>query len=431
MTATKDQYSSRLAAIITMVGVAVGLGNVWRFPYMMGSYGGSAFLIMYLVFTLLLAFPALVTEMALGKNVPSGVIAAFESTYGQKVGKWIGRLLVFVVTITASYYAVVVANVMFTGFFSLFIGFTESSNSLYQELLGNGSLQYLLTVALIIGGYYTCARGLKKGIERISKIIMPLFILSILYMILHAWMQPGAIEQVGQFLKADFGAIGSDQIFAALGQAFFSLGLGGTFVVVYSSYISNAGDIPKLAFYTSLGDVGSSLLVSLFLVPSFLVLAIPMDAGPSLIFNTFPELFSQMPGGRFVGSLFLISLFLVAFLSLVASYQVPISSLESSRIPKRKLILILASIQLILTIPTAFKPEIIGIMDLIFGSGMQVLGSFMAVLGIWWGIKKGFYLDLLFRDPASTKATVTVFWLRWVVAGTLIAVLIGYIQSNV
>jgi len=295
----KNQYSSRFGAVLTMIGVAVGLGNVWRFPYMMGTYGGSAFLFIYLIFTILLAFPALLTEMSLGKKVGGGTIMAYISIFGNRYGKLLGHLLIGVVTIAGSYYAVVVANVFFSTVFSILKGFSSATSKNYNELLSNGYLQYLITSILIAAALIISHKGLKNGIERISKIFMPFFILAILYMIVHAWLLPGAMQSVQQFLSPDFSAIGSTEVFAALGQAFFSIGLGGTFVVVYAAYISKSKEIPRIALFTCIGDLGSSLLVSLFLVPSILVLDLQLDAGPSLIFNTLPELFAGIKSGCF------------------------------------------------------------------------------------------------------------------------------------
>ena len=427
----KSQYSSRLGAILTMIGVAVGLGNVWRFPYMMGAYGGSAFLLIYLIFTILLALPALLTEMSLGKSSGSGTVHAYTLLFGNTFGKILGYLLVGVVTIAGSYYAVVVANVFFSAGFSILIGFSPQTNDQYQVLLGNGLFQYGSTLLLIIAALLVSYKGLKQGIEKISKIIMPFFLLAIVYMIVHAWMLPGALDSVKQFFAPDFTVIGSTEVFAALGQAFFSVGLGGTFVVVYAAFIKKNSEIPRIAILTCLGDLGSSLLVSLFLVPSILVLGMKMNAGPSLIFNTLPELFAVLPAGRWIGSLFLVALSLVAFLSLVAAFHVPISSISGYKIPEKKLIIRFGILQALLAFPSAIYPQIIGVLDLVFGSGMQVFGSMLTVMGIWWSVKKAAFQKMLFKNPTSRFAGIFLFWLQWVVPGTLLIVLIGYIYSNI
>ncbi|MCB9280914.1 MAG: sodium-dependent transporter [Lewinellaceae bacterium] len=430
MNTTDNQYGSRLGAILTMIGVAVGLGNVWRFPYMMGAYGGSAFLLIYLLFTLALAFPALLTEMLAGRNSGSSTLTAYANLFGNRWGKAIGYLLILAVTVAGSYYVVVVANVFFSAGFSIIRGFSADHNPGYHALLADSALQYGVVVLTVVAALYVAHRGLKKGIERISRIIMPFFLLAVLYMIVYAWTLPGALAKVRQFLAPDFSAVGPREVFAALGQAFYSIGLGGTFVVVYASYIGESRDIPRIGVFTCLGDLGASLLVSLFLVPATLVMGMQMDAGPSLIFQTLPELFAVLPGGRLIGSLFLLSVSLVAFLSLIAAFQVPISSLAGHRISGKKLLTGFGLLQLLLSFPSTFYPQLIGLLDLVFGSGMQVLGSMLAVMGMWWGARRLFFRKMLFADPESGRAGLAVFWLRWIVPGTLLAVLIGYVYSS-
>ncbi|MFZ1806087.1 MAG: sodium-dependent transporter [Cyclobacteriaceae bacterium] len=434
MESNKPQYTSGLATILTMVGVAVGLGNVWRFPYMMGSYGGSAFLAIYLLFTILFAYPALMAEMALGRMSGKGTLDAFRNILGKNAGSLVGYLLLSVVTIAGSYYAVVVANVIFTTGYSVIQGFNQGSTDHFQGLLSNVSIQYGLSIIMIISSLYVIHKGLVKGIEWLSKIIMPFFVLSLLYMIFHALTLPGAIDKFATFLKPNLDALNSTEVFAALGQAFFSVGLGGTFVLVYAGFMKKEESIPKMAFFTGLGDVGASLLVSLFLVPSILVFGLDMASGPGLIFNTFPQLFGTMPGGRWIGSLFLIALSLVAFLSLIAAYQVPFVSVlnEKPHLSQKKILVIIGVIQATLAFPSAFHPDLIGVLDLIFGSGMQVLGSVLCILGLTWGVKKSTVLDGMFSSTTKNVTTsLLYFWIKWVIPMALVAVLLGYIYDSI
>jgi len=418
-----------------MIGIAVGLGNVWRFPYMMGSYGGSAFLAVYLVFTVLFAFPALMAEMALGRAVRGGVIVAFTKVAGPRLGRGIALLLLTTIIIAGSYYVVVIANLVFTTAYSLFIGFSPGHLDSFQSILADPWLQYGISLVLIISCFYVIHRGLRKGIERISTVVVPFFLMAILYLIVYTLNLPGTWEYLLVFLRPDFSAMTPTDVFAALGQSFFSVGLGGTFIVVYGSFINENRSIPRLAMTTVLGDVGASVLVSLFLVPTILVLGMDIDAGPGLIFNTLPEMFSVMPMGRVVGSLFLVALTAVAFLSLVAAYQVPATSFQQLRLPKVKngyVLIFLAVIQAILCLPSCLYPELIATLDLIFGSGMQVFGSALAVMGMAWGLGKQKLLGQIFgsQDPGM-PGKIVFGWLRWVVPLTLFAVLTGYIYSSI
>lgn len=419
-----------MAAILTMLGVAIGLGNVWRFPYMMGRYGGSAFLFVYILLTLVFAFPALIAEMSLGRISRQGTIGALKTGFGSRGGKIAGYFFTGVVTIAGSYYAVVVANVFFTAGFSLFPGFAAVNNKIYDAWLANPLLQYFLTLLLIVAAMLLIRQGLVAGIERISKRFMPFFFLALVYMIVHALTLPGAGEKFVQFLNPDFSQMGVRELFAALGQAFFSVGLGGTFIVTYSGYLTQEERIPHIALFTALGDAGASLLFSLFLIPSILVFGLDMTQGPRLIFHTFPELFAAMPGGRIVGPLFLFPLATVAFLSLVAAYQVPYTTLsnEWQSIRSSRWLLVIGVVQAVLAIPSAWSATLIGYLDLIFGSGMQVLGSAVAVVCLTWGLSRNTVMAEMFNaDQMGLRHRLVYTWMRWVIPLALTGGLASYI----
>lgn len=423
-----------MTSILTMLGVAIGLGNVWRFPYMMGRYGGSAFLAVYLIFTILFAFPALMAEMTLGRMSGKGTLDSLRLAFGKPTGSILGYMLLVVITIAGSYYAVVVANVLFTTGFSIIPGFSGATMNDYHALLSNGLLQYGITLLLIVTSLYVIHKGLLAGVERISKIVMPLFFLALVYMIVHALSMPHALEKCREFLQPDFSVLKSSEIFAALGQAFFSVGLGGTFVVVYASFLKKDEDIPTIALYTGLGDAGASLLISLFLVPSILVFGLNMASGPGLIFDTFPLLFNAMPGGRFVGSLFLISIFIVAFLSLVAAYQVPYTCIrnEQTTMGSKKILIVIGLLQAVLALPTSLFPDVISVLDMVFGSGMQVLGSTFCILGLTWGVRRSEVLQHMFlSDNQTLIQKATFFWIRWIIPLALLAVLALYVYDVV
>ncbi len=414
-----------------MIGVSVGLGNVWRFPYMMGKYGGSAFLIMYLIFTVLFAIPALMAEWALGRETRKGPIGAFSAAFGSGLGKPIGYLLILTVLVADSYYLVVIANVIFTTYFSIAHGFTETSMGLFQTQLGNGVLQYIIAVATLVACLVVIYRGLNKGIESISKIFVPFFGVVIIYLVINAFLLEGAPEKFAAFLNPDFSVIKAEQVFAALGQTFFSLGLGGTFLVIYGSYMQREQNLPRAAIATAFGDVGAAVLASLFIVPTVLVFGLDMSQGPTLIFSTLPELFNVMPAGRLLGSAFLLSLCMVAFLSAVAALEVAVGGLtDILKTSRTKIILALGGLELMLMLPSALYPKLIGILDLVFGSGMQVFGSALAVLGVVWGLGKIKTLNQIFGGAKENLSNIYFVWIRWVVPVSLLFILISYIYAS-
>ncbi len=416
-----------------MIGVSVGLGNVWRFPYMMGMHGGSAFLILYLIFTLFFAVPALTSEWALGRETRKGPVGAFSAAFGPQWGKAIGSLLIVTVLVADSYYMVVIANVVSSSYFSIGYGFDSSSIPAYQELLSNSTIQLVVVYGVLAATLWVIYKGLNKGIEKVSKLFVPLFALIIIYLIVYVFTLPGSWQAIRSFLKPDLNSITTDVIFAALGQAFFSLGLGGTFILVYGSYLKKEQSLTKSAVLTTLGDTGAAVFVSLFLVPTMLVFGMDMTQGPTLIFSTLPELFAVIPAGRVVGSLFLIALTMVAFLSNVAALEVIATGVKDywvRGVSQKKIVIVLGLIEAALVIPSTFKPEIIGYLDLIFGSGMQTFGSALAIIALTFGLGKVVAIRQVFGKPTGFN-TALYNWTKWAIPATLILILILYIYNSI
>jgi len=427
----RELFSTRAATVLTMIGVAVGLGNVWRFPYMMGQYGGSAFLVAYLVFVLVFAIPAITAEWSLGRYARHGPIGAMEHAFGP-FGRWLGYLLVFTVLVANSYYVVIVGNVAFSAFFAVVTGFTAETIPLYTARLSNGLLQAGVALAVIGAAIWVIHRGIGKGIERISKLFVPLFGVMIITLIVMALRLPGATSALSEFLRPDFSQLTPTSLFAALGQAFFSLSLGGTFYLIYGSYLRDEENIPKAAIATGIGDAGAALLAALFIVPTVLALGLNMQAGPLLIFETLPRMFAEIPAGRVVGTAFLIGLWMMAFLSTVAAFQVIVAALtDSFRVSLGKAALIVGGIEAVLMLPSAMNPDIIGTLDLIFGSGMQMLGSGLTIIALFWGCDKAVAATQIFGGKTAGIRRVYLAWLRWVVPATLGVMLVLYIADSI
>ena len=416
-----------------MVGVSVGLGNVWRFPYMMGKFGGSAFLVIYLVFTLLFAIPAMMAEWALGRETRQGPVGAFAAAFGSTTGRAVGFLLLFTVLVANSYYLVVIANVVYTAVVSAAVGFGNTDLELFDEGLRHGGIQYALALATLLAALYVIDRGLQGGIERVSKWFVPFFTLVMFYLVFSAFSLEGAVDQVRAFLRPDFSALQAKHVFAALGQAFFSLGLGGTFLVIYGSYLRPEQKLPRSAVVTALGDAGAAVLASLFIVPSILVFGLDLTQGPTLLFSTLPRLFAVMPAGRLLGSAFLLALTAVAFLSTVAALEVLVGGLNDlapGRLRRRKIVLFVGLVEAGLILPSALQPDIIGTLDLVFGSGMQVFGSALAVIGVGWALGRTAVLRQVFGRTLGLQPQAYLLWIRWVVPAALLYILFNYVYSG-
>ena len=424
-----QRFSSFLTSLMATAGLAIGIGNVWRFPYMMGSHGGSAFLILFIVCVVLLSLPALMAEWALARQTRQGTIGAFMMTFGPVYGRLIGYGLLFSITIAGGYYMVVIGNVFYSGYYSTFHGFTPETTPAFQAGLSNHPLQLFLALLILIASAFIIHRGIKRGIEFASNLFVPFFFLVSFYLVYEVLTLPGAVSHLSVFMQADFSKIGFTEVFAAMGQAYFSIGLGATLTLIYGSYLRDDIKLPKLAVMTCVSDTGAALLAALYLIPALLVFGMDLTAGPTLLFETLPRLFSIIPGGRLFGSLMLIALFLVTLLSYVALIEALVGGLlgdaDIIRFSKTQLLVGLVVIQALLLIPFIFFPELIGIADLIFGSAGLLIGGCLALLALAWGIGRAETVRQVFGERHKLLSSVYFFWIKWVAPIILIIVLSG------
>ncbi|MDX1555170.1 MAG: sodium-dependent transporter [Xanthomonadales bacterium] len=429
----RPQFSSRLATLLAMAAFAVGVGNVWRFPYVMGQNGGSAFLLIYLLFVLMLAVPALVAEWSLGRATQSGPVTAFKAAYGKAFGLPLGFLALFTIFMALSYYCIVVGSVLYSAWFATVTGFHADTLVAYQDGLANNLLQYFMAAGLTIFCLWIVKRGLKRGIEAMNNLLMPVFAVVALYMVGVALTLDGAIPKLAEFFKPDFSRAGPDVWFAAMGQACFSIGISGAVGVMYGSYLRNDEKLLPSATSTGLIDTGAALLASLFVVPAVLVFGLDMAQGPTLLFNTLPELFNVMPGGRWLAGPFLAAWGLVAVLTIVAAFETVISGLEDyfgERLSRLGLILVIGGLLIAVMLPIAFNPQVIGTLDVVFGSAMFMFGCMMAVIGVGWGLGKAALKVQVAYGLGERTASLLTFWIRWVVPAALLSILAGYILSS-
>jgi len=431
-------FTSFITTVLTLLGVAVGLGNVWRFPYMMGTYGGSAFLLVFIVLMIVIAVPALMCELALARAHRGATITVLHKSFGP-LGRLLGYILVIGVLLSGSYYTLVVGNVFYSAWYVVVHGFSPDNLASYSQGIGNSGLQFTVGIAVLWAAIFVIWRGLKGGIERVSETFVPFFFLVAIYLVYVALNLPGAGAAMREFLRPDFAQIGITELFAALGQCFFSVGLGASFALVYGKFISTDTNLGSVAILSASGDTLASLLATLFIVPTVIVFGMELNGGPTLLFETLPTLLTQMPAGRVFGGFLLVALSLVSFLSAVAVFQVVTVSLEEEPIGqwlgKPKLLLLIGLTETAVMIYPGWHPEIIGILDLVIGSGFMVTGGLLAVLAITWSYGKSNALQQIFTNDNPGLVDRLIFiWMRYVIpialAGILIATIIGAISGE-
>lgn len=414
----RETFSSSWGAVLTTAGVAIGLGNVWRFPYMMGLYGGSAFLILYLVLVFALGVPALTCEWGLGRSTRKGTLGAFHAV-GFPGGKFWGALLLLTVTMAASYYGVVVAWVL--DFAAYAVAGRHADAGLFDHVQGSVLGQAPGLVVTVLVACLALGSGVRRGIERVSKTVLPVFFVLFVFLIARVLTLEGAMPELVRFLRPDWSQIDGEVVLAALGQAFFSLALGGTFMVVYGSYLGDKDRLFPQAAATAATDAAAALLAGLAVVPAVLALGLDLASGPALLFQVLPEVFARVPAGQLLAVVFFGSVFLVALLSLMAAYEVVVEALTRHLAWSRpKALLVVGVVELVLAVPALLSVDYVAQSDFLWGTTMQTLGGAIAVVALVWAAGRAEALEELGSYAAPRPV---LFWIRWVVPGAIFATL--------
>ena len=336
----RELFGGRSAAIFALAGSAIGLGNIWRFPYMVGQTGGAAFIIIYLACCLLLSLPIFLAEAIIGHRTHAGTFGAMEQLAPGTKWKWLGLLTVISPLVILSYYSVVGGWSIDYLWRSLTGGFHVSELGTVSSAYGSfisSSWGPLLCHTLFLGG---CAAivsaGVKSGIERFNKISMPLLFVLIVVIMIYSLTLPGASAGVEYLLKPDFSKITPSAVAAAMGQSFFSLSLGVGTILTYSSYIHKRENI----LVTGLGTVGFDLLFALIagfaIMPAVFAAGIEPGAGPGLIFETLPYIFAKMGASvpwlsAVVAVLFFVTIVFAAFTSAISMFEVGVAYIVEQR----------------------------------------------------------------------------------------------------
>ncbi len=329
----RSSFSGRIGYVLAVAGSAVGLGNVWRFPYLAAKYGGGMFLLVYLILAVTLGFALIVSETALGrmtKKSPVGAFAAFGKSLPFKFGGWINAVIPMLIV---PYYSVIggwVLKYMFEymkgdvvaiaadGYFSTFL--TSSGNVVFW---------FIIFAAL---NFFVILAGVENGVERVSKIMMPLLVILAIFVAIYSVTRPGAIEGVKYFLIPNFENFSLMTVVAAMGQMFYSLSIAMGILCTYGSYMKKDVDIEKSTTQVEIFDTGIALLAGLMIIPAVFVFSggdmATLKAGPSLTFITLPKIFASMGFGRVVGIAFFLMFLFAALTSSISLLETSISTLE-------------------------------------------------------------------------------------------------------
>lgn len=334
--AERGQWGSRLGFILAAAGSAIGLGNIWRFPYMAGENGGGAFVLIYLLCILLIGLPVLLAELAIGRRAERNPVGAFKALAPKTAWPLVGTLGVVTGFGILSFYSVVAGWTVgylfkaLTGAFEADLT-AEASGALFTGLIGDPLQALLLTGIFLLLTILIVRGGVSGGIERASKILMPVLFIVLLLLAIRALTLPGAGEGLVYLFRPDFSKIDTGVVISALGQALFSLSLGMGAMITYGSYFPKRENVWSAGTFVAFSDTLIATLAGLIIFPALFSAGVAPNAGPGLVFVVLPTIFNTMPFGTFFAVLFYALLAIAALTSTISLLEVVVSYMVDER----------------------------------------------------------------------------------------------------
>ena len=393
----RPNWTSRASFILATVGSAVGLGNIWRFPYIMGQNGGAIFLLVYLLLIFTICSIPLISELAVGKITHKECIGAYEQINPKL--KFLGILNPLTGVLISSFYFIVGGWIINY----IIMSFNNTDITNYSEYFSNFTQNSIpacfYTLIFLFSCIFFTARGVKKGIEFANNVLMPLFAFILICLIVFSINLPNANLGLEYMFKPDFTKINSQMFLAALGQALFTLSIGMGCLLTYGSYIKEDKNIAKSAYIIIVSDTIFALLAGIMIFPAIFSYGLEPSSGAGLVFVTLPNIFAQLPQGNMVSVAFFILLLAAAVTSGISILEVPIASMvERLKIPRVKACSILFCLIGLLAIPatlsfgvlsdvTISKKTIFDCLDFVTSNIFMPLNAMFLCLIAGWGLK--------------------------------------------
>jgi len=440
---SRGNFGSRIGVILATAGSAIGLGNIWRFPFTTGQNGGAAFILVYFVCVLLLGIPGMVSEFIVGRRAQTNAARAYGSL-GRKEWRIVGYLGILTSTIILGFYAVVAGwclQYLFAAIAGQLTGDAAYVLNYFKSFSSDPVKPCLWAVAFVLITHLVVAMGVNKGIERVSKLLMPLLLLILVILVIASCMLPGSVAGVEFLLKPDFSKVTGDVFLDALGQAFFSLSLGTACLCTYASYFKPDTNLLKSSVQIALLDSGIAILAGLMIFPAAFSVGIQPDSGPSLIFITLPNVFNQafaaFPGNGYVIScLFYALLVFAALTSTISMHEIGTAFFhEELRLPRNHATWILTVVCSVIAVFCSlsvgantdiglFGMSLMDFCDFLTAKLMLPMGAFLTSIIMGWLVNRQMVKDEFTNNGSIQESffTVYMFAIRYIVPFCIVMV---------
>ena len=447
---SKDQWSSTWGFLLAAVGFAVGMGNIWRFPYQLGENGGSAFLIIYLLCAFGIGLPLLITEIAIGRRGGASASQSVVNVAGEcgRSKRWgfIGNLGIFCAFVILSYYSVLsgwTLDYFVKAATGAFDGVdANATRSMFTGLLANPWVLMFWNTVVHILIIIVIRQGVQSGLERAVKILMPALFGAIVVMVVYGMFAGDMVQTLKFLLEPDFSKITFGTLMAAIGQAFFSIGIGMGSLIVFGAYMPKDFSITRSSSYVILMDTGVAVLAGFAIFPLVFAYGLNPGGGPGLIFETLPLAFGQMPGGRLFGAIFFVLLITAALSSCLGLAEGVTNWLdEHMHIPRKKGVLwvggtawvlgiasilgfsVWKDVRLLEFIPSYRGKDIFDTFDTLAANNLLLIGGALSAIFFGWMVPKALKLEEI-DVPDGLFFGFWRFMIRFVIPPVLIVTLV-------
>ena len=425
----RDSFGSRFGALVAMAGSAVGLGNLWRFPYLVGENGGAAFIIVYVILSFVICLPIFVSEFVIGRRSQKNAYSAFRDLSGGSAWRWVGLFTIIVPLIVLSYYSVIggwsIDYLLKSLTFSFTGGESQSAlSTMFSDFVSSAWGPLLVHTGFLLVTTLIVMVGIKDGIEKFSKVMMPMLFFIVIGIAIYSMTLPGAKAGLDYLFNPDFSKINGKAIAAALGQAFFSLSLGFGTIMTYASYVDKKENPLFQSVATASSDLLFALVAGMAIMPAVFAFGISPQTGPGLVFETLPYVFGQMPAGGFIAILFFLALLVAAVTSSISMLEVAVAYLvEEKKISRIWACVILFAICWVVgaVCSLSFGPlshikidggNIFDFFDNLSSNILMTLGSLLTVLFVGWRLKKTDVYDE-FTNGGTLSTNARIFGVLW------------------
>lgn len=441
----RQGFKSSQGMIMAAVGSAVGVGNVWRFPYIVGKYGGGAFLIIYLFLIAIIGVPLMISEIAIGRKAQSDAIGSFKKLEPGK--KW---YLAGVVGVTAAflilgYYSVVAGWTLKYTLNAITNSFAGKNPAIISEMFGgfvSATVEPIVWMLIFMGTtIFIVSRGVQAGIEKAAKIVLPILFVILIILAGVSLSLDGAMEGINYLFKPDFSTLTFEGVLAAMGHAFYTLSLGMGIMITYGSYMSKKVNLLSTVVTITALDTGVALLAGLAIFPAVFSFGLEPSEGAGLVFTVLPNIFEQMPMGYIFGVLFFILLAFAALTSTISLLEVVVAYLVDSRGMERKKASYLAGLGIILVGVVSslsmgpwggikiFDKNFFDFFDHLTANYLLLIAAFIEIIYLGWFIKKEDFINMVSKDGITkVKSMDLLHFLIKIIVPVVIAVI--FISSN-